>query len=70
MHFTDKTLDIIKHGPTVVEAVHVGEPTLDDPKRTLAPDITKQNMALFMRGRQRRQPAANRPRRRHAHRPQ
>ena len=31
----------------MVEAVHVGEPTLDDPKRTLAPDITKQNMALF-----------------------
>jgi outer membrane protein assembly factor BamD len=40
-------MDIIKHGPTVVEAVHVGEPTLDDPKRVLAPDITKQNMQLF-----------------------
>ena len=47
LHFTDKTFDIIKHGPTVVEAVHVGEPSLDDPKRTLAPDITKQNIALF-----------------------
>ena len=34
VHFTDKTLGIIKHGPTVVEAVHVGEPSLDDPKRT------------------------------------
>ena len=32
LHFTDKTLDIIKRGPTVVEAVHVGEPTLDDPE--------------------------------------
>jgi outer membrane protein assembly factor BamD len=47
LHFTDKTLGLIKHGPTVVEAVHVGEPSLDDPKRTLAPDITKQNVALF-----------------------
>jgi outer membrane protein assembly factor BamD len=47
LHFTDKTFDIIKHGPTVVEAVHVGEPSLDDPKRTLAPDVTKQNVALY-----------------------
>jgi outer membrane protein assembly factor BamD len=47
LHFTDKTLDIIKHSPTVVEAVHVGEPTLDDPKRTYAPDINKENVAIF-----------------------
>jgi outer membrane protein assembly factor BamD len=47
LRFTDKTFDIIKHGPSVVEAVHVGEPSLDDPKRTLAPDITKRNIALF-----------------------
>jgi outer membrane protein assembly factor BamD len=47
IHFTDKTFDIIKHGPMVVEAVHVGEPSLDDPKRTLAPDITKENIAMF-----------------------
>ncbi|MDR3772135.1 MAG: outer membrane protein assembly factor BamD [Terracidiphilus sp.] len=47
LRFTGKTLDIIKHGPMVVEAVHVGEPSLEDPKRTLAPDITKQNIALF-----------------------
>jgi outer membrane protein assembly factor BamD len=42
-----KTFDIIKHGPSVVEAVHVGEPSLDDPKRTLASDVTKQNLAIF-----------------------
>jgi outer membrane protein assembly factor BamD len=48
LHFTDKTLDIIKHGPMVVEAVHVGEPSLDDPKRTLAPDITKENQTMFV----------------------
>jgi outer membrane protein assembly factor BamD len=47
LHFTDKTLDIIKHGPMTVQAVHVGEPTLDDPKRVLAPDITKQNGQLI-----------------------
>ena len=47
LRFTDKTFDIIKHGPTVVQAVHVGEPSLDDPKRTLAPDVTKQNIAIF-----------------------
>ena len=47
LRFTDKTLDIIKHGPSVVEAVHVGDPSLDDPKRTIAPDITKENIALF-----------------------
>ena len=48
LHFTDKTLGLIKRGPTVVEAVHVGEPCLDDPKRTLAPDITKENKDIFL----------------------
>ncbi len=47
IRFTDRTLDIIRHGPTVVEAVHVGEPSLDDPNRTLAPAITKENVALI-----------------------
>jgi outer membrane protein assembly factor BamD len=47
LHFTDKTMDLIKRGPTVVEAVHVGEPTLDDPKRVLAPDISKQDVQLI-----------------------
>jgi len=47
LHFTDKFMDIIKRGPTVVQSGHVGEPTLDDPKRVLAPDITNQNKAIF-----------------------
>lgn len=47
IRFTDRTLGLVKHGPTVVEAVHVGDPSLDDPKRTLAPDVTKENIALF-----------------------
>jgi outer membrane protein assembly factor BamD len=48
LHFTDKVFDIIKRGPTTVEASHVGEPALEDPKRTLAPDISKQNRDIFM----------------------
>ncbi|HLY41053.1 MAG TPA: outer membrane protein assembly factor BamD [Terracidiphilus sp.] len=47
VRFTDRTLDIIRRGPTVVEAVHVGEPSLEDPKRTVAPDVTKENLAMF-----------------------
>ena len=47
LHFTDKTLGLIKRGPTVVEAVHVGEPSLDDPKRTYAPEITNENRDIF-----------------------
>jgi outer membrane protein assembly factor BamD len=48
LRFTDTMLGVIKRGPAVVQAVHVGEPTLDDPTRTLAPDITNQNKAVFM----------------------
>lgn len=47
LHFTDRTLDIVRRGPTVVEAVHVGDPSLGDPKRTLATDVTKENVAMF-----------------------
>ena len=47
LHFTDKTLDIIKRGPTVVEAVHVGEPTLEDPTRTLAPQVSQEDRTMF-----------------------
>jgi outer membrane protein assembly factor BamD len=47
LHFSDVTLDIIRRGPTVVEASHVGEPTLTDPARTLAPDLTRENMNLY-----------------------
>ena len=47
LRFTDRTLGVIKRGPTVVEAVHVGEPSLADPKRTLASDVVKQEMADY-----------------------
>ncbi len=47
LRFTDRTLGIIKRGPSVVEAVHVGEPSLQDPKRVTAPEITKENIAMY-----------------------
>ena len=47
LRFTDRTLGLIKHGPSVVEAVHVGEPSLVDPDRITAPEVTKQNVELF-----------------------
>jgi outer membrane protein assembly factor BamD len=47
LKFTDKTMGLIRHGPSVVEAVHVGEPSLDDPKRTVAPDVTNENLAMY-----------------------
>lgn len=47
LRFTDKTMGLVKHGPSVVEAVHVGEPSLDDPKRTVAPEISKQSVAMY-----------------------
>jgi outer membrane protein assembly factor BamD len=58
LRFTDNLFGVIKHGPQVVEAVHVGDPSLEDPKRTLAPDITKQNIALFNDAVRAGQPAA------------
>jgi outer membrane protein assembly factor BamD len=69
LRFTDKTFDIIKHGPHGGEAVHVGEPSLDDPKRTLAPDMTKQNIAIFNDAVNAGKPAGAH-RRGYAHRPQ
>ncbi len=48
IRFTDNILGILKRGPTVVEAAHVGEPSLDDPKRTLAPEVNKENMQLLV----------------------
>jgi outer membrane protein assembly factor BamD len=47
LHFTDTMIGVIKHGPTTVQAVHVGEPTLEDPTRTLAPEVTKQNVRML-----------------------
>jgi len=58
VRFTDKTLGMIKHGPMVVEAAHVGDPTLVSPKRTNAPDITKDNQQIFASAYRAAQPGA------------
>ncbi|MGA8086604.1 MAG: outer membrane protein assembly factor BamD, partial [Terracidiphilus sp.] len=58
IRFTDNVLGIIKRGPTMVEAAHVGEPSLEDPKRTLAPDVNKENVALFKEALNEGKPAA------------
>jgi outer membrane protein assembly factor BamD len=47
IQFKDNLWGILRRGPTVVEAVHVGEPSLGDPKRTLAPQVTKENVSMY-----------------------
>ncbi len=61
IRFTDRTLDIIKHGPMTVEASHVGDPTLDKPAPTLAPEIAKENVALFNEARNEGRPTVEAP---------
>jgi outer membrane protein assembly factor BamD len=58
VRFTDKTLGMIKHGPTVVEAAHVGDPTMVSPARTIAPAITKENQQIFAAAFKASQPGA------------
>jgi outer membrane protein assembly factor BamD len=58
MRFTDKTLGMIKHGPTVVEAAHVGDPTMQPVKRMIAPDVTKENQQIFTAAFKASQPGA------------
>ena len=58
VRFTDKTLGMIKHGPLVVEAAHVGDPTMTSPARTIAPEITKQNQQIFASAFKASQPGA------------
>jgi outer membrane protein assembly factor BamD len=58
VRFTDRTLGMIQHGPLVVEAAHVGEPTMVSPKRTTAPEVTKDNQLLFASALKSTQPGA------------
>ena len=48
IRFTDKTWGMVKHGPQVLEAAHVGDPTMTPPSRTIAPQITKDNQQIFV----------------------
>ncbi len=43
----DRALLLVKHGPSTLEAARVGEPLMTAPKTVTAPEINKQNVALF-----------------------
>jgi outer membrane protein assembly factor BamD len=43
----DRAFSLIKHGPTIVQAARVGEPTLADPPPVLAPAVQKQSIEAF-----------------------
>src|SRR5579859_1796734 len=58
VRFTDKTLGMIKHGPLVVEAAHVGDTTMTPAQRTVAPSITKENQQIFTAAFKAAQPGA------------
>jgi len=45
---TDRARLLILHSPDVVTAARIGEPTLVDPKPTIAPDVTRKSQADFM----------------------
>src|SRR5580698_8275861 len=45
--FKDRALLLVKRGPVTVNAARVGEPTLVDPPQVTAPDVHKQDTALF-----------------------
>jgi outer membrane protein assembly factor BamD len=43
----DRALLLVKHGPSTISASRVGEPTMVDPKAVTAPQISKENVAIF-----------------------
>ena len=58
VRFTDTALGMIKHGPLVVQAAHVGDPTMTAAQRTVAPSITKDNQQIFTAAFKAAQPGA------------
>jgi outer membrane protein assembly factor BamD len=44
---TSRALLLVNRQPEVLEAARVGEPDMDPPKPTLAPEITKENVAIY-----------------------
>lgn len=43
----ERALLLVKSGPSTIQAARVGEPTLSDPPQTIAPDIDKENKAMY-----------------------
>jgi outer membrane protein assembly factor BamD len=54
----DTLFGMIKHGPLVKQAAHVGDPTMVAPARTTAPEVTKDNQMLFAAALKTTQPGA------------
>ena len=44
---TDRAKLMVFHGPDTVQAAHLGEPALADPKPTLAPQVTKRSIDAY-----------------------
>lgn len=44
---TSRALLLVNRQPEVLEAARVGEPDMEPPKPTLAPEITKENVAIY-----------------------
>jgi outer membrane protein assembly factor BamD len=61
VRFIDTTLGMVKHGPMVVEASHVGDPTMVTPKRTIAPDVRREDQQIFTAAVKAGQPGAPAP---------
>ena len=43
----DRAMLLVKHGPSTINASRVGEPTMADVKQTTAPQVSKDNVAIF-----------------------
>ncbi|MGI8770394.1 MAG: outer membrane protein assembly factor BamD [Acidobacteriaceae bacterium] len=43
----DRAMMLVKHGPSTVDAARVGEPTMTTPKVVTAPEISKENVAIY-----------------------
>jgi outer membrane protein assembly factor BamD len=43
----DRAMLLVKHGPSTVDAARVGEPTMTTPKLVTAPEVSKENVAIY-----------------------
>ena len=43
----ERAMLLVKTGPSTIQAARVGEPTLSDPPQTIAPDIDRENKAMY-----------------------
>jgi outer membrane protein assembly factor BamD len=43
----DRAILLVKHGPSTLQATRVGEPLMTPPKTVTAPEVSKENIAIF-----------------------